>query len=125
MRALAIAAMLAAALVPAAVAIAIEPAVAHADDAAPGELIDDVKTVTPRAELSAFLVKPARTALAAGDRPRAIVLYQALALARGPASPEAEQLAKLLLDAGQPDDAARVLTRSISQQPRLAASGWV
>ena len=104
MRALAIAAMLAVA--PAALA-----AVARADDAAPAELIDDVKTVTPRAELSAFLVKPARTALAAGDRPRAIVLYQALALARGPASPEAELLAKLWLDAGQPDDAARVLTR--------------
>ena len=80
-----------------------------ADDAA--DLVDGVTTVTPRAELSAFLVKPARAALTAGDRPRAIVLHQALALARGPASPEAAQLATLLVDAGQPDDAVRVLTR--------------
>lgn len=73
------------------------------------ELLDDVKTVMPRAELSAFLVKPARAALAAGDRPRAIVLHQALVLARGAGSPEALQLARLLADAGQVDDAVRVL----------------
>jgi hypothetical protein len=75
------------------------------------ELVDDVATVTPRAELSAFLVEPARAALAAGDRPRAIVLHQALALARGPASPEAQRLAALLVEAGQTDDAVRTLTR--------------
>jgi hypothetical protein len=93
------------------------PAVAHADgDPADGErevpaLVDEVTTTTPRATLSAFLVKPAAAALAAGDRPRAIVLHQALALARGPGSPEARQLATLLADAGQIDDAVRVLER--------------
>ena len=86
------------------------PADAAAADAVP-ELVDTVATTLPRAELSAFLVKPARAALAAGNRPRAIVLHQALALARGPASPEALQLATLLADAGQVDDASRTLER--------------
>ena len=87
------------------------PAPPAPSDAPPTELVDEVATTTPRAELSAFLVKPAQTALAAGDRPRAIVLYQALALARGPASAEATQLATLLADAGQRDDAVRVLEK--------------
>ncbi|HVV83752.1 MAG TPA: tetratricopeptide repeat protein [Kofleriaceae bacterium] len=112
MRARAIAAVTAAALA-AALAAATAPPAARADDGPTDgtELVDQVTTVTPRAALSAFLVKPAKAALAAGDRPRAIVLYQALALARGPASPEAQQLARLLIDAGQTDEAVRVLTR--------------
>ena len=89
---------------------------ARADQAVDGadataELVDTVPTLTPRATLSAFLVKPAKAALAAGDRPRAIVLHQALALARGPASPEAHTLATLLIEAGQTEDAVRVLAR--------------
>lgn len=104
MKALALAAVLAA-------AAAMAPAARADDGQAAPELVDRVATVTPRADLSAFLVKPARTALAAGDRRRALVLYQALALARGPASPEAQQLATLLVDAGQTDDAVRALTR--------------
>ncbi len=100
-----------AAVLAGAVAMAAAPARADDAEAASPELIDQVTTVTPRAELSAFLVKPAKAALVAGDRPRAIVLHQALALARGPGSPEARLLATLLIDAGQTDDALRVLTR--------------
>lgn len=105
---------LAAALLVAHAAPAVSRADAGADPAdatgAP-ELVDTVATATARADLSAFLVKPAKAALAASDRPRAIVLYRALVLARGPASGEARQLATLLVDAGQTDEARAVLTR--------------
>lgn len=116
MRGFAIAAVLAA------VAAAAPAARAQDADQAKPELIDQVATVTPRAELSAFLVTPARAALAAGDRPRAIVLHQALALARGPASPEARELATLLIEAGQTDDAVRVLTRFAAATPDAMAA---
>ena len=121
MRALALAAML----------TAVAPPLALADehtqpdkDARPEpdlDIVDHVKTATARADLSAFLVKPARAALAAGDRPRAIVLHQALAMARGPGSAEARQLAALWTDAGQPDEAVRVLQRFVAYSSDEAA----
>jgi len=73
---------------------------------APGELIHRVPTTTPRAKLSQFLVAPARKAAKARDWARAIPLHQALVVARGPASPEAKQLATLWTLAGQNERAA-------------------
>lgn len=84
--------------------------VAPAHAAAEVELLDTVKTVQSRAALSAFLVKPAEQAAAKRSFGRAIALYQALATARGPASPEARKLATLWTLAGQYEDAARVLS---------------
>jgi len=86
------------------VALALCAATASAED-----LIDSVKTVRPRATLSAFLVKPATAAADKRDFPRAIVLYQALAIARGPGSPEARKLATMWTLAAQNEEAARVL----------------
>ncbi len=73
---------------------------------APADLVDTVKTTTPRAKLSQYLVAPAERARRARDFSRAIPLYQALVVARGPASQEAEALAKLWTLAGQSADAA-------------------
>ncbi|MBZ0237503.1 MAG: hypothetical protein K8M05_34615 [Deltaproteobacteria bacterium] len=67
-----------------------------------------MKTSRSRAEISAFLAAKAETAMKKGDRERAIVLYQALVTARGPASAEAKELAKAWTLAGQSEDAARV-----------------
>jgi hypothetical protein len=71
-----------------------------------GELYQTAKTKKSRAELSKFLVKGAEKA--AKDRiwAKAIPLYQALVVARGPASPEAKQLATLWTLAGQNEEAA-------------------
>lgn len=90
---------------------------------ADGELIDTVPTVQSRAALSAFLVRPAEQAAAKRNFARAIALYQALATARGPASPEARKLATLWTLAGQSEDAARVLTAfaAASTDPTAAA----
>ena len=74
------------------------------------ELLDTVPTVKSRAALTAFLVRPAEQAAAKRNFGRAIALYQALATARGPGSPEARRLATLWTLAGQAEDAARVLT---------------
>jgi tetratricopeptide (TPR) repeat protein len=71
------------------------------------DLVDTVKTSRSRAEISGFLADKAKTALKKGDRPRAIVLYQALAVARGPASPEAKEVARTLNLVGEIEGAAR------------------
>jgi len=71
-----------------------------------GPLYQTVATRKPRAQLSDFLVSPAQRAARARDWGRAIPLYQALAVARGPGSPEAKQLATLWTLAGQNERAA-------------------
>lgn len=76
---------------------------AHADG---GELVHTVATVKSRAQLSDFLVAPAEKAAKARDWAKAIPLYQALVVARGPGSPESKQLATLWTLAGQNDEAA-------------------
>jgi hypothetical protein len=73
------------------------------------ELHDTVKTKTSRKKLSAPLVKAAEKAAKARDWARAIPLYQAIVVARGPASDEAKELAKLWTLAGQNANAAEVL----------------
>jgi hypothetical protein len=73
------------------------------------ELHDTVETKTSRTKLSASLVKPAVKAAKAREWARAIPLYQALVVARGPGSPEAKQLATLWTLAGQSANAAEVL----------------
>lgn len=70
------------------------------------ELVHTVKTTTPRAKLSEALVAPAKKAVKARDWAKAIPLYQALVVARGPGSPEAKQLATLWTLAGQNERAA-------------------
>jgi tetratricopeptide (TPR) repeat protein len=79
-----------------------------AKDAAP--LYQTVATKKSRAQLSAFLVVPAQRALKARDWAKAIPLYQALVVARGPGSPEAKQLATLWTLAGQNERAAEAWT---------------
>ena len=69
-------------------------------------LVHSVPTKTPRGELSAFLVAPGLRATKARDWAKAIPIYQALVVARGPASPEAKQLATLWTLAGQNEQAA-------------------
>src|SRR5262245_3210681 len=59
------------------------------------ELHDTVQTKTSRTKLSANLVKPAEKAAKARDWARAIPLYQAIVVARGPGSAEAKELATL------------------------------
>lgn len=71
-----------------------------------GELYQTVATKKSRAELSKFLVKPAEKAVKDRAWAKAIPLYQALVVARGPGSPEAKQLATLWTLAGQNDEAA-------------------
>jgi tetratricopeptide (TPR) repeat protein len=71
-----------------------------------GELVQTVPTQVSRAKLSQFLVAPAQKALKARAWAKAIPLYQALLVARGPASPEAKQLAILWTLAGQNERAA-------------------
>jgi hypothetical protein len=83
-------------------------ATAYADERTPaqGEIFQTTKTTTSRAKLSEFLVAPAKKAAKARDWAKAIPLYQALVVARGPASPEAKQLATLWTLAGQNERAA-------------------
>lgn len=69
-------------------------------------LYHTVATRRSRAQLSEFLVAPARRAARARDWANAIPLHQALVVARGPASPESKQLATLWTLAGQNDRAA-------------------
>jgi tetratricopeptide (TPR) repeat protein len=70
------------------------------------ELYQTVATRAPRTQLSEPLVAPAQKAAQARDYARAIALYQALVVARGPGSPEARQLATLWTLAGQNEEAA-------------------
>ncbi len=79
---------------------------APAAPAAPVELYQTVATKRSRAELSQFLVKPAEKSAKARDWARAIPLYQALVVARGPASAEQKQLATMWTLAGQNEDAS-------------------
>lgn len=71
-----------------------------------GDLAQSVKTKKPRAEISQFLVDAAKRAAKARDWARAIPLYQAIVVARGPGSPEAKELATLWTLAGQNERAA-------------------
>src|SRR5580704_19119879 len=70
------------------------------------ELYRSVTTKQSRADISAFLVAPAERAAKARDWARAIPLYEALAVARGPGSAEQKQLATLWTLAGQNAEAA-------------------
>lgn len=83
-------------------------AVCASSAAAADDLVETVATSAPRAAMSAFLVKPARAAAASRDYPRAVVLYRALAVARGAGSPEARTLGKMWNLAAQNEEAARV-----------------
>jgi hypothetical protein len=74
-----------------------------------GDLISTVKTTRSRAEMSAFLTKEAEGAASKREWGRAIPLYEALVVARGPGSAEARKLATLYALAAQRDDAIRVL----------------
>jgi len=71
-----------------------------------GALYATVATKKSRAQLSEFLVAPAARAARARDWAKAIPLYQAIVVARGPASAEAKQLATLWTLAGQNERAA-------------------
>jgi hypothetical protein len=86
-------------------ALLFAPAIARADD-----LYATVTTQKPRAEISQFLVKAAEKAAKARDWAHAIPMYQALVVARGPGSPESEELATLWTLAGQNEDAAAAWT---------------
>jgi tetratricopeptide (TPR) repeat protein len=104
--------------------------VASADD-----LYQSVPTKKPRAELSKFLVKSAEKAAKSRDWAHAIPLYQALAVARGPGSPEQQKLATLWTLAGQNEEAAeawatyanavaddKAKSQALSESTRLAAT---
>ncbi len=75
-----------------------------------GELHHRVNTKLPRAKLSASLVRAAKQAEKARAWSKAIPLYQALVVARGPGSPEARHLATLWSHAGQHEQAAEAWT---------------
>lgn len=77
-----------------------------ASDGPAGDLVASVQTTTSRAKLSEPLVAPAKKAAKARQWAKAIPLYQALVVARGPASAEAKQLATLWTLAGQNEQAA-------------------
>ncbi|MEO7730415.1 MAG: hypothetical protein ABIY55_05545, partial [Kofleriaceae bacterium] len=65
-----------------------------------------VATHKPRAQLADFLIGAAQRAAKARNWAKAIPLYQAIVVARGPGSPEAKQLATLWTLAGQNERAA-------------------
>lgn len=65
-----------------------------------------MKTRKARTEISQFLVDAAKKAAKARDWARAIPLYQAIVVARGPGSAEAKELATLWTLAGQNERAA-------------------
>jgi tetratricopeptide (TPR) repeat protein len=77
--------------------------------AASGDLVDTVTTSKSRVELSSWLARTAEAAAAKREWARAIPMYQALVVARGPASPEARKLAQLWTLAGQYEEAVTVL----------------
>lgn len=86
-------------------------------DASTAELIDSVKTSQSRAKLSQFLLVPAEKARKARAWGKAIPMFQALVVARGPASAEAETLAKMWTLAGQNEEAV-VVWRGIAAASR-------
>jgi tetratricopeptide (TPR) repeat protein len=73
-------------------------------------LYQSVATRKPRAQLSAFLVAAAQRAARARDWAKAIPLFEALVVARGPGSPESKQLATLWTLAGQNERASESWT---------------
>jgi len=86
------------------------------------DLVDTVQTSASRADLSKFLEKPAQAAEKdKAGRPKAIVLYRAMVVARGPGSPEARKLADLLRLTGQNQDARDVLNAFIASASDPAA----
>ncbi len=87
-----------------------KPAATDKAPAAPAvDLVATVKTSKPRTEMSAFLIKDAESAAQKRDWARAIPLYEAVVVARGPASAEARKLSQIYTLAGQREDAIRVL----------------
>lgn len=90
------------------------------------DLVQTVATKTSRTKLSEILVAPAKKAAKARDWAKAIPLYQALVVARGPGSTEAKALATLWTLAGQNERAAAAwldYARSAADtNDRLAAS---
>jgi hypothetical protein len=72
-----------------------------------GELIHTVATKTSRDVLSKFLVAPGEKAIKSRAWGKAIPIYQALVVARGPGSAEQKQLATLWTLAGQNEAAAQ------------------
>src|SRR5262249_24157977 len=85
------------------------------------DLIASVKTSRPRAEMSSFLLKDAEAAAAKRDWSRAIPLYEALVVARGPNSAEARKLANLYALAAQRDDAIPILQAFVASTEEPAA----
>jgi tetratricopeptide (TPR) repeat protein len=81
------------------------------------ELVQTVSTKRSRAKLSQFLVQPAQKALKTRAWAKAIPLYQALVVARGPSSGEAKQLAMLWTLAGQNERAAEAWATYASTLP--------
>jgi tetratricopeptide (TPR) repeat protein len=75
-----------------------------------GELYQTIATKSSRADLSKFLVKAGEVATKKRAWATAIPIYQALVVARGPASAEQKQLAKLWTLAGQNEEAAEAWT---------------
>jgi tetratricopeptide (TPR) repeat protein len=88
------------------VALGIGAPRAHAET----DLVQTVATQATRATLAKFLVRDAETAARSHKLAIAIPLYQALVVARGPASAEAETLATLWTEAKQADDAIEAWT---------------
>ena len=96
-------------LVTCALALAVGAGAARAGSDDKGNIVATVKTTKSRTEMSAFLVKSAEAAADKRDWKRAIPLYAAVVVARGPASAEARKLASLWTLAGQRDEAIKVL----------------
>lgn len=93
-----------------------------AKDAAPsGDLVHTVATTKSRADMSASLVKPAAAAAEKREFGKAIRYYNALVVARGPGSPEAQKLAEMWALAGQPQEAIEVLRRFVAASSDEAA----
>lgn len=96
-------------LVTCTLALALAAGGARAGDDRAGNIVATVKTTKSRTEMSAFLLKTAEAAADKRDWKRAIPLYTAIVVARGPGSPEARKLASLWTLAGQRDEAVKVL----------------
>lgn len=85
------------------------------------DLVHTVKTKASRADMSSTLLKAAVAAKKKRDFPRAIVLYRAVVVARGPGSPEAVDLAEMWALAGKPEQAREVLGAFIATTTDPAA----
>jgi hypothetical protein len=82
---------------------------AYADDKS-DDLVSTVKTQKSRVEISQFLVKDADAAKSKRDWAKAIPMYNAIVVARGPGSKEARELADLYALAGMREDSIATLT---------------